>query len=148
MGTVLWPEIDLIGPRSIRLRADFSYTWKVDGFPEQKLVVPSGFICDGASVPKILHWYLGWDEILIAAIPHDWLYAFGGAVPETSHFYVTVEGWVPTKHVWTRRDSDRLFSRMLRYCDVPGHARRNSFRAVRLFGRGAWRKQTWRPESE
>jgi hypothetical protein len=140
------PRIEILAPRRIRLLEPYTYVWEVEGFPRQRLIVPAGFICDGASVPKALHWYLGWDEMLPAAIPHDYLYAYSGEIPVGSHHYLDeVWEWLPANHRWTRDEADRLFGRLLSYCPIPPRKRGVAYRAVRIGGGAAWRKRTWHP---
>jgi hypothetical protein len=135
-----WPDVRLIGPRRFQLRADYVVEWQAEGYPRQRLIVPEGFECDGASIPAFLEWYLGRDNILPAAVPHDWQYAYGGRIPAESHLYQEADGeWVQTHHVWTRKESDRFFARNLRFCDIRDDQRRNAYRAVRLVGWWHWR---------
>jgi len=135
-----WPELRLVGPRRYALLADYTVEWEADGYPRQRLVVPSGFECDGASVPAVLEWYLGRERILPAAVPHDWQYAHAGGLPPDSHLKRLDDGaWVPAEHVWTRKEADRFFARNLRFCDIRDHQRRNAYRAVRIGGWVPWR---------
>ena len=145
--TVHWPPTELLGPRQVRLLEDLNVEWEAEGYPRQLFTVPAGFICDGASVPKILHWYLGWSDILFAAFPHDFVYGYSGRVPSANHLYWHEGGnWREAGHEWTRDEADRFFARTLRFCGVAGHQRRNAYRAVKHFGGSAWRKGTHRPE--
>jgi hypothetical protein len=138
--TLEWPDLRLAGPRKYVLLADYVIEWQAEGVPRQRLVVPEGFECDGASVPALLEWYLGRDRILPAAVPHDWQYRAGGRLPSGSHLVLTKEGeWREVDHLWTRKESDRFFARNLRFCDIRPDQRRNAYRAVRLFGIRAWK---------
>jgi len=139
--TLEWPEVRLAGPRRLVLAAEYVVEWEAAGFPRQRLIVPRDFECDGASIPAPLEWYLGRDLILPAAVPHDWQYAFAGVLPAESHLYLTPEGaWLPANYVWTRDESDRFFSRNLRFCAVRSDQRRNAYRAVRIGGWIAWQR--------
>ena len=120
--------------------SDYVIEWEATGFPRQRLVVPAGFECDGASVPAVLEWYLGRETILPAAVPHDWQYAHAGRMPAGSHLYEhDAGGWVDAAYLWSRKDSDRFFARNLRFCAISDGRRRNAYRAVRLIGWRAWR---------
>jgi hypothetical protein len=139
--TLQWPDLRIAGPRRYVLLADYAIEWQATGFPRQRLIVPEGFECDGASVPALLEWYLGREKILPAAVPHDWQYSYAGRIPASSHLYMTEAGeWAQANHVWTRDDSDRFFARNLRFCDIRDHQRRNAYRAVRVGGWLAWRR--------
>jgi hypothetical protein len=138
--TLVWPDIRLVGPRRYRLGSAYVVEWEAGGFPRQRLTVPEGFECDGASVPALLEWYLGRERILPAAVPHDWQYAHAGRIPSSSHHYLEAGQWVEANHVWTRRDSDRFFARNLRFCDIRDHQRRSAYRAVRVGGWIPWRQ--------
>jgi hypothetical protein len=139
--TLRWPELRIAGPRRYELLAEYSMEWQVSGFPRQRLVVPQGFECDGASVPALLEWYLGREKILPAAVPHDWQYAFAGRIPAGSHLYLADDGeWKRADHLWTRDESDRFFARNLKFCEIRNDQRRNAYRAVRIGGWIAWRR--------
>ncbi len=137
-----WPKVALIAPRKIKLLEEFVVEWVAEGFPRQRLVVPKGFVCDGASIPAMLEWYLGRDNILPAAVPHDWQYAFGGQIPKDSHLVQNSDGtWKEADFVWSRKESDRFFARNLKFCSIKNHQRRNAYRAVRIGGWFAWRSE-------
>lgn len=137
-----WPSVSIVAPRRIELLEDYVIEWQAEGYPRQRIVVPKGFECDGASIPAVLEWYLGRDNILPAAVPHDWQYRHKGHVPPESHLYLTEDGeWEEADHVWTRKESDRFFARNLRFCDIRGDQRRNAYRAVRVAGWILWRKK-------
>jgi hypothetical protein len=133
-----WPEIAIVAPRRYRLLADFCVEWEKEGFPRQRLIVPAGFECDGASVPAIVEWYLGREKILPAAVPHDWQYAHAGRLPAETHLYLDDGQWKPATYTWSRKEADRFFGRNLRFCDIRSDQRRNAYRAVRLFGWIPW----------
>lgn len=141
-GDVLhWPNVRLVAPRRFQLQEDYLVEWQAAGYPRQRLCVPAGFECDGASVPALLEWYLGRERILPAAVPHDWHYAFAGHIPPGSHHFLNGEGvWAETNHVWSRLEADRFFARNLKFCEISDHQRRNGYRAVRLGGVLAWRR--------
>lgn len=140
-----WPEVQVIAPRRYRLQADFSIEWKSGFFPRQRLVVPAGFECDGASVPRVLEWYLGRENILPASLVHDWQYTYAGRLPWKTHFFLHPEEghWEPIRYVWSRVEVDRFFARNLRHCpvcEIRRGQRRLAYRAVRLFGGIHWRR--------
>lgn len=86
----------------------------------EKIVVPVGFISDGASVPRWLWSFLPRDgDYFLAAVLHDWLY-HSGAV--------------------SRRDADRLFLRVMLELDVSFGQWFVCWVGVRIGGWAAWRK--------
>lgn len=88
-------------------------------------IVP-GFICDLASVPRALWWVLAPFELSqCAPVLHDWLYKRGGLVGG--------------RQAYTREQADQLFQEVMEEEGVPAWRRAAAFRAVRLFGRFAWR---------
>ena len=105
----------LIGTGSYRLKEPLIYDGKI------KIVVPAGFIYDGASVPKLFTNIFPksgarYDR---AACLHDFLYA--------------------TK-LYSRAASDKIFLEAMEADGVNLIARRTIYRAVRMFGRRAWNK--------
>jgi hypothetical protein len=146
---LLWPEIRIAAPKRYELLSDYVIEWEAGKFPRQRLVVPKGFICDAASIPNLLMWYLEREKILPAAVAHDWHYAFAGRIPRDSHFFLNAHGaWVPADHVWTREEADRFFARNLRFCNgISDGQRRNAYRAVRLSGWMPWRRASKRNPS-
>lgn len=141
-GDVLhWPDVRLAGPGRLVLLSDYVVEWQAEGHPRQRLIVPAGFQCDGASVPAPLEWYLGREKILPAGVAHDWQYHHAGRIPPATHLRLTPDGaWTRADHVWTRDESDRFFARNLRFCDIRDHQRRNAYRAVRLAGWIPWQR--------
>jgi len=141
-----WPRTEILSPRvgkprRILLLDDFSYEWEAEG-KHQKIVIRAGQESDGASVPKALHWYIGWTELLPAAVPHDELYANGGFLEHGQHLLRTGGEFSPISYIWTREEADRLFARMLDLCTTLTRTqRRHAYRAVRLFGGGSWKRR-------
>lgn|SRR5574340_870527 len=87
--------------------------------------VPAGFLCDGASVPRIVRNLIDDDDLSEAAwLLHDYLYSVQGVVSEFIRF--------------TRADVDRLLNSInIRHGVVPWK-RRAVYAAVRLCGWHAW----------
>lgn len=138
--SVPFPNVRILGPRKYELVSDFIYEWDHNG-ERYRMTIPEEFQCDLASVPRIIWPLISPIDLAAASIPHDWLYAYRGVLPYWSYeMRVTDKYWVPVEHVWTRREADRLFGRMMRESHVPRWMRRAAFRAVRLFGRCAWQR--------
>ena len=91
-------------------------------FDGKMFVVPPGFECDGASVPRFL-----WSsvspqihpETLRAAVAHDFLY----------------RNHVPG---WTRKDADLLFYDLCRQDGLSWWKSQKAYLGIRLFGGSAW----------
>lgn len=92
--------------------------------------VPSGYVTDFATVPRIAVWLIPrFGSYTIAAIFHDWL--------------LTHE--LPAGRV-TAREADALFLAVLRALDVPPYRRALMWTGVRygsLFSRDSKRRQGW-----
>lgn len=89
-----------------------------------RIEVPSGFLTDGASVPRPLWWlFPRVDRYMAAAIVHDWLYRTGGKVE-----------WQP--QALGRYECDRIFFLAILACGCSPEAACLMFRAVRI---GGWR---------
>jgi hypothetical protein len=136
--SVPYPRIEPLSGNFYRLLEDYVYHWEKEGV-RYRLVVPAGFTCDLASIPRLLWWYISPFDLGSAAVPHDWLYAHGGRVPSGSHSVMENGVWQEVGQPWTRKDADRLFGRMMREAGVHPAKRKRAYRAVRLFGAGAWK---------
>jgi hypothetical protein len=102
----------------LTLKEDLRVEWN-----GRELIVPAGFQCDGASVPRFL-----WSSVspaidprtLRAAICHDYLYR---NAPDG----------------WTRKDADELFYDFIRADGLSWWASQKAYWGVRLFGTSSWR---------
>lgn len=101
----------------LTLQEDVAVKWR-----DRMFVIPAGFECDGASVPRFL-----WSSVspqidpctLRGAVAHDYLYR------------EKVPGW-------TREEADRLFYDFIREDGLPAVRSILAYWGVRLFGKGAW----------
>lgn len=86
-----------------------------------EIAVPSGFLTDGASVPRIF-WSLfsPFGDYFRAALVHDYLYS-------------------PGNRKFSRRESDRIFLDAMEDAGVSWIKRQTIYRAVRLGGRSSFR---------
>ena len=135
------PHPEIIGDYIVQ--KDFTYEWVKDGF-RQKLIIPTGFDFDLASIPAIL-WSitkiapdrLRWTAPLI----HDFLYEYKGKLPKNSYkeWDKSLNGWVNNKDIWTRKNADRMFCRLMREDGIGWRHRRMAYRAVRAAGWYAWK---------
>jgi len=134
------PHPDVIG--DYLLDDDFVYSWCVNR-DYYKLIIPTGFEFDLASVPAILWTPTGiapdrlrWTAPLI----HDFLYEHRGNLPKGSYkiWDDDLGGWVNSKDIWTRKNADKMFCRLMREDGISKFKRRMAYRAVRLGGWYAW----------
>lgn len=133
-----------IGVRKYQLVEDYAYVWRAGG-RTRRIVVPAGFVYDGASVPR-----LGWTLagilpdglIRAAACVHDWIYINKGRLDDGSYqeFNHQSQQWVRTRCDVTREEADRMFCRIMREAGLPKWRRRIAYRAVRLGGWIPWRR--------
>lgn len=138
------PRVLVRGPQLFTLDEDFAYEWSLDSGAIQRLLMYAGFTFDGASIPRAVHPFIGtWDLGLMPPLFHDGLYGCAGEMSKSrwiDHQVWTAEGWVDADHVWSRKQADRLFGRHMREAHVPSWRRASAYRAVRLFGHGAWHR--------
>jgi len=129
--------------RTYMLAHDYTYQWEKRGIP-YRINIKQGFIYDGASVPRIAWSVAGLrpDGLLRAAATiHDFLYEHKGKLPKGSfqEWDEEFNAWVEVKRVWTRKESDKMFGRLMREADVARHRRRMAYLAVRSpVGKYAW----------
>lgn len=90
------------------------------------IVIPEGFRCDLASVPRLVWWLIAPFELSLAApLVHDFLYRYGGMLA--------------SGQVLIRAEADTLFRELMEREHVPAWRRFLAYWAVRLFGRSSWR---------
>lgn len=86
-----------------------------------KIVVPKGFITDGASIPSAFWgWPFDlspWGAYAKAAVLHDWLYA---------------------QQNFTRLECDNVFLEAMEALNINSFKRNMMFKMVRWFAQGAW----------
>jgi hypothetical protein len=88
-----------------------------------RVSVDKGFATDFASVPRVLWWVLPkWGVYGNAAVVHDWLY------------------WHQDRD---RKQSDDIMLEAMSVLNVPELTKQLIYRAVRVFGGWAWRRNKW-----
>ena len=120
---------------------EWVYEWDIKGFPTQRIIIPKGYINDGASVPRIAWSITGIRPDGLnraAALVHDWIYDHRGRLPFGSHVYYENGHWIPSAHQWTRKEADKMFGRLMREAGVTPYRRKAAYWAVRLFGWSGW----------
>ncbi len=102
---------------------------------EYSIIVPKGFVYDGASVPQ---WAWSITGLLPdginrrAALFHDWIYANDG-----KEIAMVVDGEIIFRD-FTRREADELFREMLKTDGVSYFKRNLQYYAVRVGGGAVW----------
>lgn len=104
-----------------RLIEDWQFLW---GEGENPLIVPKGYVCDLASIPKWAFWWKRglWD---IAAIAHDHICDYG-------YIYLLVEGEY-TKYPLSRKAGDWLFYKINLAMGVKPKTAFLMYKAVRFW---------------
>ena len=98
---------------------------------EKQIVVPTGFLTDMASVPKVGRAFVSRvGRYTEATVLHDWLYTY--------HKLHTKENIIYDE---ARAFSDLLFLEVMKYMGVSWYRRTMIYRTVRWFGWYAWRKE-------
>lgn len=97
------------------------------------VVVPKGFIADGASVPRALWPFMPPDGThRAAALAHDWLYANKGYLEKPNL-------------LWERYEADDVFLELMLKALIKPWRANIAFRGVRLGGWLPWRRSTGVP---
>ena len=118
------------------VKKDFNFF--LDDKQNRRVVVPKGYLTDGASVPRPF-WSIipPWGEYGQAAVMHDWLC-------EYLRVWDTAEGvWVPI----TREECDNIFNNAMRALGVSNTKRRIMYNAVKIYSHiASVVNQTFDPE--
>ncbi len=146
------PHVVPITEKLYRLQDDYIYEWEITRTDRktgtkietrQRIVVPEGFVYDGASVPRLLWTVTGMTPdglIRAAALLHDFIYRHKGWLPNGSYqmFDVQTKQWKDLSAPWPRETADRLFARVMRESGVSSFKRKLAYRAARLLGWFCW----------
>lgn len=134
--------VDLPGGRTEwELVEEYWYHWDHGG-KWYRFKIDKGFLFDGASVPWFLRGIAGRGRFgVLAPLVHDWLFHRMGRVDVEiwggSKWWGALNYYLDgrrEKPLFTRRDADRLFFRILREQQVrPRWLRRAAFKAVRVW---------------
>lgn len=97
------------------------------------IIIPKGFRCDHASIPRFL-WSIICPQDLSdeAPVMHDFLYRRAG-LPTFSYATCTMV-------TFTRKQADKMFRDLMIFRKVEPWKRIVAYRAVRLFAYFVWRK--------
>ena len=105
--------------------------------PEARVLIPKGFKCDHASIPRPL-WALICPQDLSdeAPVTHDYLYAHAGT---TTPFYLG-EDHLSGAKVFSKSEADRIFKAIMIRENVQPWKRRAAFFCVKYFAGFAWNR--------
>ncbi|EKZ9425997.1 DUF1353 domain-containing protein [Salmonella enterica] len=110
--------LEMLGHYNWRVHEPFSF-WLIDD-ESDVIEVPAGFVTDLATVPRIFWIFLPPDgKYAKAAIIHDYLY---------------------DNALRTKKEADKIFLDGMTVLGVPKWKRMVMYRAVRLFGKGMYKK--------
>lgn len=119
------------GPREAVLLREFHYE---SDLADAIIVVPVGFLYDGASVPRVFWNIVGpFGRVLRASVIHDWLYTVKRIELSPDNFLIV-----------DQKLADDIYLEAL-YVDreppwnITWFQRNGAYRAVRNFGGEAWR---------
>lgn len=123
-------------PHVFRLKEDYVYCFFWDN-KHYKVIVPSGFKTDLASVPRIFWGLIPPDGLYRGAVVlHDKAYNGRGVLDVYEH----IDGhWHPSDKVFNRYESDTLlFHEPMKAAGVHWWPREPMYASVRTFGWFAW----------
>ena len=105
--------------------------------PEARVLIPKGFKCDHASIPRFL-WGIICPQDLSdeAPVTHDYLYAHAGT---TTPFYLG-EDHLSGAKVFSKSEADKIFDRIMRRENVQPWKRRAAYFCVKYFAGFAWNR--------
>lgn len=123
------PKAMVISDTLYSLLSDYQYEWDLEikdptygPTLKNRITIQSGFRWDGASIPK-LFWSIGFKPDgphRAAALVHDFIYIYKGKLPKGSFHSKSSSGqWNEQFGFFSRKDSDRLFGKMMRDSGVP-----------------------------
>jgi hypothetical protein len=116
------PNIETVGARCT-VNEDFAVIDNARGHHARIVFVPAGYRHDGASVPRLAGIAIQKTDLgEVPAATHDKLYQTGGLFG-----------------LYSRAEADALFRDLMALYGVTWWKRQAAYRAVRLFGGGAWR---------
>ena len=125
------PLITASMPDGRRKRVHTKFTYQHGSWT---IVVPAGFVSDGASIPRIFWSIIGgpWGRYGKAAVLHDWLYF--------EQEYSFINDRILVRQFVSRKLADTIFMEAMMQLEVAAWRIELMYWAVRLCGWLAWRK--------
>lgn len=97
--------------RKYKLAERYVYEWADEEGVLNRIIVPEGFINDGASIPRIFWTVFGLTPdgiIRAAALIHDFILVNKGRL-KSAHQKFIMGQWIPANQLMTKKTADRLF---------------------------------------
>ncbi len=116
-----------------KLENDVTYSWG-----NEKITINKGYEFDGASVPRVLHWFIGPMDprVVASSLIHDAIYS-NPDLKGIGSYYVDEK---PSEKVFTKPEADKLFKLVNRANNMDRVRTTLAYWAVKLFGRGEFDK--------
>jgi hypothetical protein len=120
---------------------EITYPWRIKYGDLCIIVIPTGFISDGNSVPWIFTRLVPkFGRNTLAGIVHDWLYKTGEMMmADTTHKDFGKARMPYLTLTVNRKLADKIRLDLCVKCSVSYVQRTLSYFALRIFGRSAWR---------
>lgn len=131
MTIVNQPQVSPVieGGRKYKLENEVTYL-----IGNEKIVIFPGYIFDGASVPRFLHWFIGPMDprVVASSLIHDAQYT-NPNLKGVGQYYLND---VPTDKRFTKEEADLLFKKANKANNMDRTRTTLAYWAVKLFGRG------------
>lgn len=120
--------------RNYRLMNNVSYTWE-----NKRILIKSGYVFDGASVPAILRWFIGPMDprVVASSLLHDSLYTNPDLIGVGNYF----ENNKIVPRTFTKKEADRLFRDANEANGMDSLRTTLAYWAVSLFGKGNFKRE-------
>ncbi len=109
------------------------------------LIIPAGFVFNGASIPRLLWTLLGLAPHGVMdgpALPHDFIYQFQGKLPAGSLKTLKDNVPVDSNRIITRSEADTLLGQLCEYFNINGYRSWMVWAGVRIGGWLPWMRDT------
>lgn len=109
------------------------------------LIIPAGFVFNGASIPRLLWTLLGLAPHGVMdgpALPHDFLYQVQGVIPRGCLKMLKNNRPVDSDRIITRAESDELLNLLCKFFKINGYRSWMVWAGVRVGGWHAWNRDT------
>ena len=119
------------GGRKYKLMNEVTYL-----IGNEKIVIYPGYVFDGASVPRFLHWFIGPMDprVVASSLIHDAIYT-NPDLKGVGQYFVDDK---PTEKKFTKEEADILFKKSNKANNMDSVRTNLAYWAVKLFGRGSF----------